>query len=80
MGPQGNAYAIITKELRKDFPPVTLAEVAYQLGEFTVYAKQHPELIFILTRIGCGLAGFSEEEIKPFCQLLPPNVKRPEGW
>lgn len=79
-GRQGNAYAIVTKELRPSFPPVTLQEIAYQLGAFHVYAAKHPELTFILTRIGCGLAGFSEADIKPLCKLLPSNVKRPAGW
>ena len=79
-GRTGNAYAIPTKELRRDFPAVTLPDIAYQAGLFAVYAAQHPELTFILTKVGCGLAGFKEDDIKPFFKLLPPNVRKPEGW
>jgi len=79
-GRQGQSYAIITKELREGWPPVTIQEVAYQIGFFLGYAKEHPDETFILTKIGCGLAGFKEEEIKPFFNWVPPNVKKPEGW
>jgi hypothetical protein len=79
-GRQGNSYAIITKELRTGWPPVTLSEVAYQIGFFVGYALEHLDETFILTKIGCGLAGFKEDDIKPFFAIVPPNVKKPEGW
>ena len=33
------------------------------VNEFIAFAKAHPELHFLVTRIGCGIAGFSDEEI-----------------
>jgi hypothetical protein len=33
------------------------------VDEFIVYAKRHPELVFLVTKIGCGIAGFTCEEI-----------------
>jgi hypothetical protein len=30
-----------------------------------VFARQHPELTFLVTRIGCGIAGFTDEDIAP---------------
>ena len=33
--------------------------------EFIDFARQHPQLKFLVTRIGCGIAGFKDEEIAP---------------
>ena len=35
------------------------------VDEFFVFAAEHQELIFYVTRIGCGIAGFRDEEIAP---------------
>jgi hypothetical protein len=35
------------------------------VDEFIEFAKVHPELKFLVTRIGCGIAGFRDEEIAP---------------
>lgn len=87
-GRSGNAYAIITKELRPDHPPVTLTEVERGVSRFIDYAAAHPELSFIVSKIGCGLAGFREEDIKPMFAKAPNNCILPasrntqikEGW
>ena len=33
--------------------------------EFIAFAKQHPEMKFFVTKIGCGIAGFTTEEMAP---------------
>jgi len=51
------------------------------VDEFIQFAKQHPELTFLVTRIGCGIAGFTDDEISPLFEeaheieniVLPPN-------
>ena len=35
------------------------------VDEFTAFAAAHPELRFLVTRIGCGIAGFTAAEIAP---------------
>ena len=35
------------------------------VDEFIRFARQHPELKFLVTKIGCGIAGFRVEEIAP---------------
>lgn len=79
-GPTGEAYAIITKELRPEYPPVTLDEVREGVERFLEYARTHYDQTFQVTRIGCGLAGFAEEEIAPLFSGAPFNCARPEGW
>ena len=45
-------------------------------------AKQHPELTFLVTRIGCGIAGFTNEEISPLFKDAHgiDNIVLPPGW
>ena len=48
------------------------------------FARQHPELTFLVTRIGCGIAGFRDEEIAPLFKdaagmanvILPQSFSR----
>ena len=79
-GLQGSSYAIVTKELRGSKPPVTLAEVAKGADKFIRFAKIHPHLEFNVTKIGCGLAGFKEEQIAPLFKRAPDNCYLPKGW
>ena len=51
-------------------------------GIIITFAKEHPELFFYVTRIGCGIAGFREKEIAPlFAGAVGlENVCLPEGF
>ena len=52
------------------------------VDEFIEFAKVHPELTFLVTRIGCGIAGFTNEEIAPLFLAAHNigNIVLPEGW
>jgi hypothetical protein len=76
-GLQGNSYAIVTKELRKSEPPVSLEEVRVEVDIFIEFAKRHSDYFFIVTAIGCGLAGFTPEQIAPLFEGCPENVFLP---
>lgn len=76
-GLQGNSYAIITKELRSDYAPVSLQEVAAGVTRFLIFAKLKPTWRFLLSPIGCGLAGFTPAQIAPLFQNAPTNVELP---
>lgn len=41
--------------------------------------EENPEKEFFLTRVGCGLTGFRDEEIAPLFGVFP-NVNYPEEW
>lgn len=56
-GLQGQSYAIPTME--------GLDNMRKAIDRFIEYTKQHPELTFLVTRIGCGIAGYKEEEVAP---------------
>lgn len=77
-GLQGKSYAIITKELRSERPPVTLDLIADGVQRFISFARSHPEMIFLVTPIGCGLAGFRAEQVAPLFAGSPENVQLPD--
>ena len=74
VGLQGQSYAIPTMQ-------GGVETIKPYVDEFIDFARQHSELTFLVTRIGCGIAGFRDEEIAPlFAEahqlsnvVLPPN-------
>lgn len=52
------------------------------VDDFVEYVKCHPNNRFLVTRIGCGIAGFSDKEIAPLFQEVKdtPNVCLPKEW
>lgn len=74
VGLQGQSYAIPTMQ-------GGVETIRPYVDEFIWFAKQHPELTFLVTRIGCGIAGFTDDEISPLFEkahdveniVLPPN-------
>lgn len=79
-GLQGNSYAIVTKELRREWPRVKFQEVKDGVFRFLAFAREHPEMEFQVTRVGCGLAGFTDDEIWPLFGNAPENVYLPVEW
>lgn len=52
------------------------------VDQFIAYAAEHPELTFYVTRIGCGIAGFRDDEIAPLfkdCKNMD-NVVLPRSF
>lgn len=47
---------------------------------FIDFARQHPELTFLLTPVGCGIAGYTSEEVAPMFAAVPANVVMPESF
>ncbi|MDR2064359.1 MAG: hypothetical protein LBP85_01410 [Prevotellaceae bacterium] len=69
VGLQGQTYAIPTM-----FD--TAAEIKPYIDEFLVFAKMNPELKFLVTEIGCGIAGFSAKDIAPlFKPVIDENIE-----
>lgn len=79
-GLQGNSYAIVTKELRVGYPKVTLNEVKEGVQHFLEFAALHQDMTFLLAPIGCGLAGFTPQQIAPLFRNAPKNVKLPKEF
>ena len=78
VGRTGNAYAIPTKDGSLNVLP--LSRIAAYVADFIAYAKANPYLDFEVVKVGCGLAGYSEEEMSPMFKDAPHNCHLPEGW
>jgi hypothetical protein len=56
-GLTGRTYALPTME--------GAASLKHAVERFTACAKSHPELTFLVTAVGCGIAGYRPEEVAP---------------
>lgn len=80
IGLQGSSYALPTKGVNISFMP--LEDIGKHVDEFISFAKTRPDLTFRVTRVGCGLAGFTDTDIAPLFReaLTLKNVRLPKGW
>ena len=74
-GHYGQSYAIPTMQ-------GGVETIRPYVDQFIEYAKVHTELVFLVTRIGCGIAGFDDSEIAPlFAEAADmKNVKLPKSF
>lgn len=77
-GPQGQSYAIPTKD--EWLRPAPLDEIKMHVNDFLDYARDHGDEEFFVTKIGCGFAGYSEDQIAPMFAFAPSNCELPDGW
>ena len=75
VGLQGQSYGIPTMQ-------GGVETIKPYVDEFIAFAKSKPELTFFVTRIGCGIAGFRDEEIAPLFSKAHnvDNIVLPQGW
>lgn len=80
-GLQGNSYAIPTKDANLRTLP--LDKIVDHIVIFIEIAYSRPDLTFNITPIGCGLAGYRQDQIKPIFEgygPLPPNCRYSPEW
>jgi hypothetical protein len=63
-GLQGRTYGIPTKDASVK-RVLSVIEIERFVNEFIEFARKSPEKIFLVTEIGCGLAGYKPKEIAP---------------
>ena len=73
VGLTGQSYAIPTMQ-------GGVETIKPYVDEFIRFAQENPGLKFLVTRIGCGIAGFKDEEIAPLFDkaMQVPNIYQPE--
>ena len=74
-GPTGRCYAIPTMH-------GGLEDIRPYAKKFIAYAKAHPMKRFMLTRVGCGIAGFKDSDMAQLFEdaLEIPNIAYPRKW
>jgi hypothetical protein len=78
VGRTGNAYGIPTKD--RNLRTLPLERIQQYVQEFLAYAADHPALMFKVTAIGTGLAGYKHEDIAPMFACAPANCRLPDEW
>jgi hypothetical protein len=75
VGLQGRSYGIPTMQ-------GGVETIKPYVDEFIEFAKTRQDLTFLVTRIGCGIAGFTDEEISPLFEKAHEveNIVLPPGW
>ena len=75
IGLQGQSYAIPTMQGGVD-------TIRPYVDDFIAFAKQHPDQHFLVTPIGCGIAGFEAEDIAPLFEEAKEikNISLPESF
>ena len=78
-GLQGQSYAIpvdFGRGIRKD------TEVKASVEKFIAFAKEHEQLFFFVTRIGCGIGGYHDDEMAQFFKdaLYVRNICLPKSF
>jgi hypothetical protein len=71
-GLHGQSYAIDTMS--------GLERIGDEVARFLEFAVEHPELRFLVTEIGCGIAAFTPLLIAPFFRGAPDNIVLPERF
>lgn len=71
-GLQGQSYGIDTMS--------GLAVFEAQARRFVEFAREHPELRFLVTEVGCGIAGYTADEVAEFFGGSPGNVVLPASF
>lgn len=78
-GPTGQAFAIPTKSWDILYS-LTVEEIKHYVDRFFEYAKIRKDHEFVITQIGCGLAGFSPNVIAPLFKNAPMNCSFDTAW
>ena len=75
VGLQGQSYAIPTMQ-------GGVETIRPYVNDFLDFAKHHPEMQFLVTPIGCGIAGFEAEDIAPLFEEAKEmkNISLPDSF
>lgn len=71
-GLQGRSYALNSMS--------GLTVLAEETRAFLGFARSHPLLTFLVTEVGCGIAGHTPSEVAPLFASGPPNVRLPQSF
>ena len=78
IGHQGKTYALPTKD--NDIETLSTGEIKKYVDVFLQFAEDHPEFTFLVTKVGCGLAGWNVEDIAPLFSEVSNNVVLPREF
>lgn len=77
-GQFNRSYALPTKD--EDLKDLPLSVIRQEVAEFMEHAVHMDQELFVVTRIGCGLAGYQDAQIAPMFRQAPANCSFAEEW
>jgi len=77
-GYSGTTFAIPTKDF--EIESLSIDRVKDYIDSFIQLSNLRPRWNFKVTRIGCGLAGFKDEDIAPLFKDCGENCSFDEAW
>ena len=80
MGLMGKSYGIATKD--RKLKTLSLDKIEVQINRLLKFAEEKKELTFLVTKIGCGLAGYSTKQMATLFENknIPENVILPKEF
>ncbi len=78
IGLTGKCYALPTKDKHIETMPI-YPYIAREVLNLFFCIKNNPDKVFLITKVGCGLAGYTEEDIAPLFKgfINLPNITLP---
>lgn len=80
IGGFNQSYAIPTKAKWYDRHGLPLNDIKHHIEDFIAHTMAHPEITFLVTAIGTGLAGYTHAQIAPMFRDAPLNCVLPMEW
>lgn len=74
-GLQGRSYALPTKYSPRE--SLSIDDIKHYVHRFFECCNKNKDLVFLLTPVGCGYAGYDIEEMAPLFKKAPSNVVLP---
>lgn len=74
----GHSYGVPTKDWQ--IKTLSLDRISRSVGQFKLFAHSARSLIFLVTPIGTGLAGYTHAEIAPMFRGSPSNCVFVPEW
>lgn len=78
VGFTGQCYALPTKD--ENIETMPLDEIKVYVDAFLKEAAIHTDKIFLVTKVGCGLAGYTNDDIAPMFKGAPTNCYFDLEW
>ena len=77
-GWSGQSYAIPT--MNEHLQQMPLSQIQHYIDDFKIYTKNHQKMTYFVTSVGCGIAGYTTEEIAPMFKGISQNVILPNSF
>ena len=78
MGQCSRSYAIATED--SNLKPLQMKAIVPQIEKFVEHTINNPGFNFFVTRVGCGYAGYTDDQIGPLFAKCGGNCSLAEQW